>query len=73
MTDAPHPPRWAFTAYGVGLASLHLVLALFDVERAFDLWDKAWPFYSGLIFTTSAAAAVIDVKKRQYNQSEERE
>lgn len=69
MADPRHPPRWSFTVYGIGLATLHLILAAFDVGRSFALWEQAWPFYSGLIFTTSATAAVIDVKKRQFEQS----
>lgn len=66
MKPIPHPPRWAFTVYGVSLASVHLLAATFDVGRSFDLWEMAWPFYAALIGTTSAAAAYIDRNRRRY-------
>lgn len=58
------PPKWTFTAYGVLLASVHLVFAAGDWRRAFDLWREAWPFYASLVGITSAAAVVIHRRGR---------
>lgn len=58
------PPKWAYTAYGVALATLHLGLAAADWRRAFDLWREAWPFYASLVAVTSAAATVLHVQGR---------
>lgn len=58
------PPKWCYTAYGVGLATVHLALAAADWRRAFDLWREAWPFYAALVGITSAAATVLHVQRR---------
>lgn len=58
------PPKWTFTAYGVALATVHLVFAAGDWRRAFDLWREAWPFYASLVGITSAAAVVIHRRGR---------
>lgn len=53
------PPKWFYTAWGVVLATLHVALAGFGVEKFLELWDDAWQFYATLIGITSAAAVII--------------
>jgi hypothetical protein len=58
------PPKWAFTVYGLAIATIHLALAVVDYGRAFELWEAAWPFYSILLGTTSATSAWIHTRRR---------
>lgn len=53
------PAKWIFTAYGILLATAHLVAAGFNVGKFFELFEIAWPFYASLIGITSTAAVFI--------------
>lgn len=64
MSQPVHPPSWAFTAYGLALVTVNLILAVADVGRSFDVLREAAWLYSGLIFSTSAAAAYIKRPRR---------
>jgi hypothetical protein len=59
------PPKWLYTAYAVGLATIHLALAGLDVGRFFDLFDLAWPFYGTLIAITSGSAVALHLGRRR--------
>jgi len=59
------PPKWAFSAYGILLATVHLVLAGAGVGRWLELWDGAWPFYGTLLAITSGSAVAIHYARRR--------
>lgn len=66
MTKAPKrrtfsdgPPKWTYTAVGLLLSVVHLALAGFKVGQFAELWAVAWPFYSGLLVTTTAGAVIL--------------
>ncbi|HRS37467.1 MAG TPA: hypothetical protein P5144_16110 [Thermoanaerobaculia bacterium] len=63
------PPKWLYTAYAVGLATIHLALAGLDVGKFFDLFDLAWPFYGTLIAITSGSAVALHLGRRRAARS----
>ncbi|OQC42273.1 MAG: hypothetical protein BWX64_00290 [Acidobacteria bacterium ADurb.Bin051] len=59
------PPKWTFSAYGIALATVHLVLAGFGVGSWLTLWDGAWPFYASLLAITSGSAVALHLGRQR--------
>jgi hypothetical protein len=59
------PPKWAFSTFGLLVATLHLVLAGFDVAKFGPLWEVAWPFYSTLLGIGTAGAVAFEAMNRR--------